>query len=121
MRLHGFVVSSVIATFAGGCSSDDLPSAVIVEATDALRFEPSQTRLAAGGQVTWRFGDVAHNVFFTSGDQAPADIPDPTASTSVTRMFPDAGTYTYECQIHPGMGGSVAVAVKPPDDPSGPY
>lgn len=81
-----------------------------VNATNALRFTPSPVRIAVGGTVTFTFGSVGHDVFFdntTAG--APANIGTTTANTSVTRTFNTAGTFEFNCHIHPGMSGTVIV------------
>jgi plastocyanin len=40
---------------------------------------------------------------------APADIPGNNSGTTVNRTFATAGTYIYNCHIHPGMRGSIVV------------
>ena len=90
------------------CSSDP-PAVATVAATPELQFVPGTVEIVAGGQVTWEFGSVPHNVFFTSGAQPPADIPDITMNVSVSRTFPVGGTYDYECRLHAGMTGQVTV------------
>ena len=103
-------------------------AAPTVQATPQLAFTPREVTIGTGGTVTWAFGPVEHNVTFgaaagagsgsgeyggsaggtgsTSG--GPANIPR-SSNASVSRMFGAAGTYGYECTIHPGMTGTVTV------------
>ncbi|HEX7942295.1 MAG TPA: plastocyanin/azurin family copper-binding protein, partial [Gemmatimonadaceae bacterium] len=66
------------------------------------------------------FGDVAHNVFF---DNAPAGAPDAiagaNANMSQARTFTTAGTFEYNCHIHPGMKGTVVVSNTSSAPPAG--
>ena len=39
---------------------------------------------------------------------APSDIPD-RSNTTVDRTFNTAGTFGYDCGLHPGMSGTVVV------------
>jgi plastocyanin len=117
----------LITTFApiaalAGCGGEP-PLAASVAASADIRFEPGEVEIARGGTVTWEFAGLAHNVFFTSGSTRPDDIPDPTANATVSRTFPVAGVYDYECQIHPGMAGRVVVATPAPSSGpnTGPY
>ncbi|HEU4630987.1 MAG TPA: plastocyanin/azurin family copper-binding protein [Gemmatimonadaceae bacterium] len=80
-----------------------------VDATPQITFSPATVTIAAGRSVTFRFGSVPHNVFFDAASGAPADIPTPTTNASVTRTFNTAGTFTYDCHVHPGMSGTVIV------------
>jgi plastocyanin len=63
----------------------------------------------AGETVTFAFGSLAHNVFFTVQAGAPADIPGNNSNVSIDRAFATAGTFTYTCHIHPSMHGTVVV------------
>jgi len=83
-----------------------VPSATAtVAATIANEFNPATAFITAGGTVTWTFA-TTHNVVFGTG--GPANIGD-TSSGSVSRTFPNAGTFTYQCTIHTGMSGSIEV------------
>ena len=97
----------------GGDSTTDLdtPGTPVQNATVSAgtseRFSPARVDLLRNGTVTWSFASLAHNVTFTSSG-APANIPDAT-NTQVARTFPNAGTFNYQCTIHPGMNGRVVV------------
>jgi Plastocyanin len=66
--------------------------------------------IAVGGTVTVDFGSVAHNVFFDNAPAgAPANITAATSNASMALTFNQAGTFVYNCHIHPGMHGTVVV------------
>jgi plastocyanin len=77
-----------------------------VDATLSSQFSPPTAFITRNGTVTWTFA-MQHNVTF-DGAGAPADIPN-TTTGSVSRTFPNAGTFAYHCTIHAGMTGSVVV------------
>ena len=70
-------------------------------------FQPPLSGIPTGATVTWtNTGSVAHTVTadiseFDSGPLAPG--------TSYTRTFNNEGSFTYYCQIHPGMTGTLVV------------
>ena len=115
--LHAALASLAIVTL-GACGGDS-PTAPVtqnpvpeatVQATPSEKFTPGQITLTAGGTVTFAFGSLAHTVFFDNDPAgAPDNIPDASANKSVTRTFTTAGTYNYNCHIHPGMRGTVVV------------
>ena len=84
-------------------------SSPTVQATPSLQFTPNSLTIPVGGSVTFAFGSVVHNVFFDNAPQgAPSNIGDK-SSASVTLTFNSAGTYVYNCHLHPGMQGKVVV------------
>jgi plastocyanin len=72
-------------------------------------FIPVSFVLAIGGTVTFDFPPgIDHNVIFAPTPGAPQDIPQ-TRNVKLTRTFTRAGTFAYDCRIHPGMTGEVIV------------
>jgi plastocyanin len=80
-----------------------------VAATSGLAFTPASLAVNAGEAVKFSFGSVAHNVFFDAGAGVPDDIAGTNADVTVSRTFTTAGTYHYNCHIHPAMQGEVVV------------
>jgi plastocyanin len=83
------------------------PSATVT-ADASNTFSPQQVDISVGGQVTWNFGPVEHNVTFVNSTGAPSNVGN-TANQSVSRTFATAGSFTYNCTIHAGMTGTVIV------------
>jgi plastocyanin len=114
------LIASLSIALVAACGGDDSSpteivdpapvSAATVQATPAERFTPGRINLVAGGTVTFDFGSLPHQVFFNSAVAgAPEDIPEATSNKTVTRTFTTAGTFVYNCRIHPGMSGTVVV------------
>jgi plastocyanin len=95
-----------------------------------MKFYPATITIDEGDSVTWRVSGDAHTISFLSGATAPdplspqaqqpaggstyagtgfvsSGIVDPGKSYTLT--FTKAGTYTYNCLIHPGMKAQVVV------------
>ncbi|MEX2283664.1 MAG: hypothetical protein WEE89_14360 [Gemmatimonadota bacterium] len=114
-RLLILVASITALTACGdddGAGPDNRPPAVDTVFTPSLNdFAPTEVTIRVGGTVVWSFGFDPHNVIFirpATGPQPPQDIPS-TMNRDIARVFPLAGTFDYECRLHPGMNGTVMV------------
>jgi plastocyanin len=83
-------------------------------ATISNSFSPATATVTAGSTVTWdNPTSVDHNVnFLTPSAALPGDgtgnIPD-FHNTSHSRKFNTPGTHSFNCNIHPGMTGTLTV------------
>jgi plastocyanin len=80
--------------------------AVTVDMRDNL-FTPTPARVLAGGTVTWvNRGAVQHNSTSDTNLWASGNL---NPNQSYERTFPTAGTFPYNCTLHPGMNGTIIV------------
>jgi plastocyanin len=107
--------ASVIATVSSATGVTGAATVRVRPPTTALvtmlpnAFSPFSLVLAVGGAVTYDFGGgIDHNVTFERKTGAPADVPTQRAGR-VARTFATAGTFPYECRVHPGMIGEIVV------------
>jgi len=80
--------------------------------TQSTSFSPTLVTIRAGQTVLFAFGSGTHNVVFDEATGAPAGCPLTSAGTCI-RQFPTAGTYTFFCTPHVGVGMEGAVVVNP--------
>ena len=85
-----------------------LPATAQVSAGSANTFDPQIVAITRGGTVTWNIGAVQHNVTFGSAQPQGGNIAS-TSNANVSRTFPNAGDYPYDCTLHAGMSGTVFV------------
>jgi len=72
-------------------------------------FRPANVEIATGGSVTFVWVQGPHNIIST-GTPAFADHPEVRTEGTFVATFPQPGTYTFICAIHPdSMNGSVTV------------
>jgi plastocyanin len=91
------------------CGGKGDPNASPVAASEidmqGSEFVPNHATVEAGTTVTWRNDDgFPHDVAF-DGDKSPLIE----AGATFERTFDAAGSFTYECTLHPGMVGRVTV------------
>jgi plastocyanin len=82
-------------------------SPTTVNANPSLDYNPASISVSAGATVTFNFGSVGHSVtFLTAG--SPNSVP-VTSNAQVGVTFPNTGSFTYHCLVHPYMQGVVNV------------
>lgn len=111
---HGSVVVSPDAPAAS--TLPDATEPVPSEATVGMAgrtFSPAQTRIAAGGSVTFRNDDDRDHT--ATGDSFDSGVLSP--GSAFNQVFPEPGTFSYMCLIHPDMRGTVEVVAEPAASP----
>jgi len=88
----------------GGSAAPEEPGTVLVVDNE---FNPNDIQVSAGDTVTWRFeGAAVHNVTFDDDAyESSENMKEGTFETT----FEEAGSFTYNCTLHPGMDGTVTV------------
>jgi plastocyanin len=106
--------TAVVTATSGGQTSLPFPiqvtagSVAVVVTMQANTFTPTQATIRVGQSVLYDFPADQHNVIFAQRTGKPADIP-VTSGQSVSRTFGTAGTFPYDCTLHPGMSGQIIV------------
>jgi plastocyanin len=104
--------TTVTGVDASGCNVQ-LPSAAFGSAVVVIRnlaFSPAQLHVAAGQKVTWVNCELPGSDSHTStADAGKWSSPVLSSGQVFTTSFTNAGTFSYHCEIHPGMTGSVVV------------
>ena len=100
-RRLGAAIFAMGAFAAAASPASAAPATVNVE-NDA--FGPSAVTINAGESVTWNFNESSHNA---KGDGW--SVNDSFGKGTFSRTFDAAGTYSYVCQAHPDMKGTVKV------------
>jgi plastocyanin len=88
-----------------GADAQDGAAVTIVD----FAFQPASLEVPAGTTVTWmNSGAATHTV---SADNGAFDSGRLAPGTSFSQPFDTAGTFTYHCEIHPQMIGTIIVTV----------
>ena len=110
-RLVALAALALAAVALVGCSDEAAANAspvatTSVELPKSYKFVPAAIVVEVGDTVTWRnHDDFTHNVTFP-GEPGLTMRPGET----VTRAFPTAGSFAYQCSLHPrDMTGTVTV------------
>lgn len=98
-----FALGMTAITLTAGHATGASPAAVHI---NQFAFAPAVLTVPAGATVTWTNDDnFTHNVTF---DGEPGMQMRP--GENVTKSFPTAGTFHYQCTLHPqNMQGTVTV------------
>lgn len=109
-----------MAVLAAACGSDKsgvTPPGTSNKTVDIFTigdtFSPTFATLSAGDTARWNFAagsdGMGHNVRFDPRIAgSPADI-NVLKTGTATRVFTAKGTYSYVCDVHPGMNAQIVV------------
>lgn len=83
-----------------------------VDGQDVLKFKPNVVTAKIGAlTLTMKnAGQVPHNLEFDDGSLGKLGLVAGGQSKALKLTFTKAGTYTFQCTIHPGMTGKVVVS-----------
>jgi plastocyanin len=87
-------------------AGEDLERSVKVEIVD-FAYSPDPVRVQTGGKVIWQNMDSAPHT--ATADDGSFDTGTLEEGKLKSESFKEPGTYTYFCQIHPTMHGTVEV------------
>jgi plastocyanin len=77
------------------------------EVKSTYLFGPKEVKIKVGTTITWsNRSDAEHNVTFDKNSKVNMDFK---PNKSVSYTFTKAGTFTYHCEYHPYMKGTVIV------------
>lgn len=105
------IVFALLLIFLAACSQNasqqTTPTSAATVTISNFQFVPSTVTIKAGETVTWIQQDsVPHTVTIRGFDPSPAL----SKGQSWSKTFDKSGQYSYMCNIHPSMKGTVIVA-----------
>jgi plastocyanin len=112
IALGAAVAAAVIASATGGGDGSATARAaanVTIEGRDFF-WTPQTATIQPGDTVTWTNAQGFHNVVL--GDEQlnqPGFPNDPSWQTPPSRTFNEEGSFTYFCEVHPAMTGTINV------------
>ena len=90
----------------GGCSTSSEAAAVTVNIQN-FAFDPPEVTAAVGETIGWTNADAAPHTATT--DDGACDTGNIAQDASAGLVFDAAGTYTYHCNVHPNMTGTITI------------
>jgi plastocyanin len=110
MSVSKILAVVIVAAALTACEKKEVvsPDDGVVVSMPGFSYVPFNTTIKVGGVVVFDFPAESHNVIFARITGAPEDIQE-TVNKKVSRQFDVAGTFPYDCTIHPGMSGTVTV------------
>src|SRR5436305_14698988 len=118
MRLPKTIPAAAVALGAFAFANPALAAPATV-AVNNQSFNAKAVTVNAGDAVTWDFQEGGHNVDVVSGPETFRNQSGTTSSgTQFAHTFSKPGTYSYICDYHSGMKGTVTVVAAPAAAPA---
>jgi len=116
-RLSRLILAAGLVAAQAGCDDDDdddggtgvggpPPQQVTITMSD-FAFTPRVDTVAVGGTVTWTNAGAAPHTSTSTADPSLWDSGSLATGQSFPRVFPAAGSFDYDCTIHPQMTGRI--------------
>lgn len=101
MKLIGIIILAAVIVFFTGVAQASTVQVLIKD----FKFRPDTITINKGDVVTWTHpGPASHTVKF-----ADSESPILKNGATYSKTFNQAGTFNYQCGIHPYMKGTVIV------------
>ena len=101
------VTPSAAASAAGQSAAASAPAAGPAVTIKDFAFNPATIQAKVGDTITWTNSDsTAHTVTL---DDKSVDSGNVAPSATFSHAFTQAGTFTYHCEIHKQMKGTITV------------
>src|SRR3954451_7573493 len=81
----------------------------VADASGNNVMDPSATTIKTGDAVKFHWNEGGHNVHFTSGPEGDFDLGYQKTGYETTHTFSKAGTYSFVCDSHSKMKGTITV------------
>ncbi|HWM11671.1 MAG TPA: ThuA domain-containing protein, partial [Solirubrobacteraceae bacterium] len=109
-KLWAVLVAVVVWAFAASAAHAQAPTVIEADDSAGSTWQPADVTVPSGATVRWEFdeADLPHTVTSTSSNWTKNESREP-GGAAVEHTFESPGTYTFRCNIHGGMTGSVTV------------
>jgi plastocyanin len=102
--------AAVVAVLASNGSGGARAAANVTITANDFFWSPDTVNIQVGDTVTWTNAQGFHNVLLGDSRLNQPGFPsDPAWNPPPQRTFDEPGSYTFVCEVHPGMTGTVNV------------
>src|SRR3954453_3861022 len=117
-------VLALLGTAMTGGAATAPPTVNVADASGNNVMDPSSTTIKTGDTVKFHWNEGGHNVHFQNSPEGDVDLGYHSTGYETTHPFSKAGTYSFVCDSHSKMKGTITVqgsgAQQPPPPPPPP-
>src|SRR3954447_5637720 len=110
MRTHALALTVATGVLAGAAPAS---AATITVGVYSDYFAPPDATATVGDTIDWHWYGSGHDVHVTSGPGSGLQTPFHSRGADEARVFDAAGSYTFVCDAHSGMRGTLTVLAAP--------
>src|SRR3954454_19772417 len=124
LQLVLLAVLALLGTALTGGAATTPPTVNVANAKGDNVMDPSATTVNTGDAVKFHWNENGHNVHFKSSPEGDVDLGYHSAGYETTHTFSKPGTYSFVCDSHSKMKGTITVqdasGSQPPPPPPPP-